>query len=310
MPVVDPDAGGGPATRSEGSIYVPFEPADVTRRIDGGSGGRVSFRALALATAGLVYATVLLGVATKATGSGLACNASWPLCDGGFLNLLPATVPSFFEWIHRVVAGVTGLAILWTAVAAWRRPGVGPTARRGAVLGLVLLPVQVLLGRETVLQFTTPVLAAHYWTATAIFGGFAVATIDAWRPALGRAHATRALAAAVVLLPVQVAVGPAVVAAYTPPLQAVHYAATLLAFAAVLLAAMVGWRTATRPVRYALGLSVVLLPVLVLLGRNVLSAATRWLLPAYDAVAVLLLLSLLAATVGFRRSVPPRTATA
>lgn len=272
-----------------------------TERIGGGSARIPRFRWLAVATVGLVYATVLLGVATKATGSGLACNARWPLCDGGFLNLFPASLPSFFEWIHRVVAGVTGFAILGATAAAWRWPGVGRLPRLAATVGLVLLPVQVLLGRQTVVQFTGPVLAAHYWTAMAIFGAFVVAAVAAWRGALTRAHATRALALAALLLPVQVAVGPGVVAAYTPPLQAVHYAVTLALFAAALLAALVAWRD-PGPARYAAGLAAGLVPVLVLLGRTVPTTSAGWLLPAHDAVAVLLFLAAAAGAVGLRRA--------
>ena len=91
--------------------WMPVESNPMNRR----------FRYLVAATTAFVFATVLLGVATKSYGAGLACKARWPICDGGLLNLFPASFPSFFEWIHRVVAGVGGLFIVGTALESWRR---------------------------------------------------------------------------------------------------------------------------------------------------------------------------------------------
>ena len=261
------------------------------------------YRHLLALTTALVYVTILLGVSTKATGSGLACNASWPLCDGGILNLFPASMPSFFEWFHRLVAGVTGLFILGTAVAAWRGATESRLVRWAATVGLILLPIQVLLGRATVLEFTSSILALHYWTAMGIFGSFVVATVAAWHDSFTLAHVRRALLLAVVLVPVQVLFGPQVVLSYSPPVQAAHYAVTLLLFAAVLLAAMVGWQALDETVRYALALALVLVPVLVLLGRNVLRDPASWLVLAHDGVALVLFATLVVAVVGFRRTV-------
>ncbi|MFB6121138.1 MAG: COX15/CtaA family protein [Halobacteriaceae archaeon] len=256
------------------------------------------FRSAVTATAALVFLTVLLGVSTKAAGAGLACNARWPLCDGGFLNLFPATVPSAFEWLHRVVAGVTGLAILGTAALAWH-DGESRAIRSATTLGLALTPVQVYLGRQTVTVFSDPILAAHYWTAMGIFGSFAVATTLAWRDALTPTHARRALLAAAVLVPVQVAVGPLVVATYTPPVQALHYAITLLLFAAIYVAATVGWET-FGPEKYAVAGALALTPVLVSVGRAIFVSPS--LVPVYELVAAVMFVALAGAAVATRRA--------
>jgi len=255
------------------------------------------FRTAVTATSVLVFLTVLLGVSTKAAGAGLACNARWPLCDGGFLNLFPATVPSAFEWLHRVVAGVTGLAILGTAALAWY-DGERRAIRYATLLGLALTPVQVYLGRQTVTVFSDPILAAHYWTAMGIFGSFAVATTLAWRDALTPTVARRSLLVAAVLVPVQVAVGPLVVATYTPPVQALHYAVILLLFAAAYVGAAAGWKT-FGPEKYAVALALALTPVLVSLGRSVFQSTS--LIPVYEAVAAVMFLALAGAAVASRR---------
>lgn len=258
----------------------------------------VRLRRVVAATTLLVYLTVLLGVSTKAAGAGLACHARWPVCDGGLLNLFPASVPSAFEWVHRLVAGVTGLAILGTAALAWRRDAAA-TVRYAATLGLVLTPVQVYLGRQTVLVFSSPILAAHYWVAMGIFGSFALATVAAYRDALDAGHARRALALAVVLVPVQVAVGPLWVDTYSPPVQALHYAVTLALFAAMLVATVAGWPTLDSG-RYALAVGLAALPVLVSLGRSVLAAPD--LVLVYEGVAVLLFLAVVVAALDERRA--------
>jgi len=263
-------------------------------------GGRVPFPHLIAGTLLAVSLTMLLGIATKAAGAGLACNARWPLCDGGLLNLFPATLPSFFEWIHRVVAGVTGFVILGAAVAAWRRD-VARGVRAAVTLGLVLLPIQVLLGRETVLTFTAPVLAAHFWTAFTIFAAFAVATVLTWRAALTPARLRAAAVGAAALVPLQVLLHPPVVTSFTPPVQTVQVAVTLSAFA-LLVAVAVGGR---RHLGGAAALAVTALPVVhplsVLAGRHLFTPSTA-LLSGYLVVAAALVAGALAAALSFHHT--------
>lgn len=268
--------------------------------------GPFEYRHLVAATAVLTYATILLGVSTKATGSGLACNANWPLCDGGLLNLFPATAPSFFEWFHRVVAAVTGFFILGSAVGAWRGVGSDRVVKWAATLGLVLLPIQVTLGRETVFQYTPLVLAAHYWVAMSIFGSFVVVTVRTWQGAFEARHVTYALALALALVPVQAMLGPQFVSSYTAPVQATHYGVMLAFFAALLVAAVAGWRYfASGLVRAAVALALVLLPIQILFARQLAWSYEFWAQTAHAAVTVGLFAALLVALVGFRRAGTP-----
>ena len=60
-----------------------------------------------------------IGVAVRATDSGLAC-PHWPGCfEGQFLPGLDAGFQVWIEWIHRTVAAVIGFLILGMAIFAF-----------------------------------------------------------------------------------------------------------------------------------------------------------------------------------------------
>lgn len=254
-----------------------------------------NYESAVLLATGLVYLTVLLGVSTRAAGAGLACNANWPLCDGGLLNLFPATMPSAFEWIHRVIAMVAGFAILGSAALAYRDGA--PRRVMGAIaLGTVLLPVQVLLGRETVVSFVPAVLAAHYWTAMGIYGLFVGAAVGAHYDAFSFRHVRRALLGALAALPVVVVLGPPVVVQYSFWIQATQYAVLLPAFAALLFAAVVGWRRVPDAgFRALLAGGTALLPVVVYLMRQRIVHPPDSLFAAVHPIATLLLFAVVGA---------------
>jgi len=230
---------------------------------------RLAFRHLLTVTLGLVAGTILLGVAAKATGSGLACQASWPQCDGGPFNLLPASLPSFYEWIHRFVAMFAGFTVIGSGLTAWLSSSVDRRVAPLVVLGTLLTPVQVYLGRETVLQYKMEVLSLHFWTAVLIFSLFTVATVLVWREKLTANHATVALIIALFTLPLHVLMSPTqlgVVTEYTPTVQLLQYGVTLTLIASVVLATMVSsWESES------------LLPTVFLLGSTVLSLLVAYL---------------------------------
>ncbi len=229
----------------------------------------VRFSHLLATTVVLVAATILLGVAAKATGSGLACEANWPLCDGGLLNLFPANFPSFFEWIHRVVAAVAGIFIVATAAIAWVASSVDKRVAGALTLGMILTPVQVFLGRETVLSYELTILSLHYWTAILIFALFVCSAIIVWAHRLGAKHVTLALGLGAAVLPIHLALSPLVIGSYTPVIQTAQYAATLTLFGAVALAVIIGRRRFDD--RRLLGVLLASLPLtllVMLLGRR------------------------------------------
>ena len=240
----------------------------------------------------LLAATILLGVATKGTGAGLACDANWPVCDGGLLNLFPSNVPSFFEWIHRVVAMVAGFFVVGTAIAAWRGTVADRRVRWAITLGLVLTPVQVILGRETVLAYELWILNWHFWMAIAIFVLFAAASILVWADRLTMKHVQIALAVAAVAVVLQVIFSPVLILEYTAVLQTTQYAVTLALTFAVLLAAIGGWHRVDPGSRWLLGLTPVLALAVIYFGREAVMAVDGRIEFVYLAISALTLVVL------------------
>lgn len=137
---------------------------------------KLPLRRLLAVTTGLTFALILLGVYTGAVGAGLTCAGRWPFCDG-WLGLFPANWTSFIEWFHRLVAMITGFLILGTTYAAWRHDH----ERRivvATVVATVVLPVQILLGANTIFNFGVLAQVLHHAAALIILVALVVAT--AW----------------------------------------------------------------------------------------------------------------------------------
>ena len=142
-----------------------------------------SFRRLALWTAGLAFAVVVLGAWVRLTGAGLGC-PDWPGCYGRIL-VGPDGTPfaasigggkAWREMVHRYGAGGLGIAILAIAIAAIRnrrRGEDGPVALPVALVALVAF--QATLGAWTVTLLLQPaVVVAH------LLGGMAILAL-LWR---------------------------------------------------------------------------------------------------------------------------------
>ena len=228
------------------------------------------FRHLLTVTLGLVAGTIVLGIAAKATGSGLACQANWPQCDTGPFNLFPASLPSFYEWIHRFVAMFAGFAIVGSGIVAWLSSSVDKRVAPLVVLGTVLTPVQVYLGRETVFEYRMEILSLHFWTAVLIFSLFSVATVLAWKGSISARGARFGLLGALLGLPAHVALSPVgVVSEYSPTVQLLQYAVTLALIASVILAVVVSrWWFDSRRLSLLLGFAGVLTLAVAYLGRR------------------------------------------
>jgi cytochrome c oxidase assembly protein subunit 15 len=248
----------------------------------------VRVRRFATATLGATYVLMLLGLYTAGTSSGLSCGAQWPLCGGGPLGLFPPNWFSFVEWAHRLVAMLTGVAILGLGVVAWRR---APRLRVPVTVAVALLPLQVGIGALTVTfgglipgGFSPPVQVSHFSVALTIFALLVVTALRAHDreggPGTGvvRRGALVALAAA----PLVVLFGRGIVFTYTAPVQAVSYGAGLAAFAALLAVAL----RARGPTRALAAGTLAVLVVQLLLGRGLL-LFTGWVVLAYLAVTVL-----------------------
>jgi len=117
-------------------------------------------RALALLTAALVAALMVLGGVVHATESSLAC-PDWPTCHGEWTPEMVGGVR--FEHSHRLLGALVGGLTIALAGLLWRRGG----AERAAGVGVLALVVaQGLLGALTVrLELPPAVSTAHLATA-------------------------------------------------------------------------------------------------------------------------------------------------
>lgn len=146
----------------------------------------LTFHRFAGVTAALTMTLISLGVYTAATGSGLACQAQWPLCSD---QLIPALTinPDFVEWFHRVWAMFIGFMIIGTAGLAWF-DNVSRKTRLAATAAVLLLPLQIFFGAVTVTigglvpgGYTLVTHAAHQLVALAIFTLLGLVTLSSGR---------------------------------------------------------------------------------------------------------------------------------
>ena len=124
------------------------------------------FRRLAWWTSATTFGLILVGAATMASDSGLACRG-WPLCHAG--QLWPALVGGVvLEWGHRMGALVVTVVTLLAVRAGLRLPvGSGPW-RRGSWAGLTLLALQIALGGLAIDTRLAPlVVVVHEGVGTA-----------------------------------------------------------------------------------------------------------------------------------------------
>ena len=235
----------------------------------------LSFRRFAAFTTALTLSLITLGIYTAATGSGLACQAQWPLCSD---QLIPALTinPDFIEWFHRVVAMISGFFILGTAGWAWRRGD--RRTKVASTLAVVLLPLQVTVGAITVTigglvpgGYSPPTHAAHLIVALTIFTLLTLTTLFAARGHHRRSPRGRSR------LAVGVALGALLVSGlfsrgvpllnYSPGAQAWYYAVSLVAVSA-LLAAVVWLSTVDQRGRWLAGGALAVQFGVMLLGRD------------------------------------------
>lgn len=136
------------------------------------------------------YLLMLLGAYTSAIGAGLSC-PDWPTCYGTWVPFLHPQVMSetpysslqiAAEWTHRTLASLVGLGIVGTAVGAWTDDNYGPVVKWSATVAVILLPVQVFLGRLTVTAALEPlIVTAHLGLASLILISLTVSAVLVWR---------------------------------------------------------------------------------------------------------------------------------
>lgn len=122
---------------------------------------------LAWGVLGYNLLVILWGAYVRATGSGAGCGRHWPLCNGEVVPQSP-TVKTMIEFAHRLTSGVALLLVVGMVVWAWRVFPRRHPARLGALLSLVFIVIEALLGAGLVLlEYVADDtrIARGYWVA-------------------------------------------------------------------------------------------------------------------------------------------------
>jgi heme a synthase len=108
------------------------------------------FRRFAWVVLGWNLGVMLWGAYVRASGSGAGCGNHWPLCNG---EMVPraAQIGTVIEFTHRISSGVAlALVVILCAWAFLRFPR-GSAVRRAAVLSVLFIVAEALLGAGLVL---------------------------------------------------------------------------------------------------------------------------------------------------------------
>ncbi len=93
---------------------------------------------------------VLWGAYVRASGSGAGCGSNWPTCNGVVIPRAPQTA-TLIEFTHRMTSTVALLAVAVLCFWAFRSFQKGHPVRRTAVLSVLFLLMEALLGAGLVL---------------------------------------------------------------------------------------------------------------------------------------------------------------
>ena len=93
---------------------------------------------------------IMWGAYVRATGSGAGCGSHWPLCNG---EVIPrsAQVETLVEFTHRLSSGAAFLLVVGMLVWAWRIYPARHRVRRSAILSMVFMITEALVGAGLVL---------------------------------------------------------------------------------------------------------------------------------------------------------------
>jgi heme A synthase len=116
--------------------------------------------------AALTLAALLTGAYSVWKGAGFVC-VSWPLCGG---SVIPESSYQWIHMAHRLLAGVSVLAVAYAAHRAYRLPGAPNALRWVSLVALAAVTAQVLVGAANPwTDFAQWARAAHLSLATLVW---------------------------------------------------------------------------------------------------------------------------------------------
>ncbi|NOT62251.1 MAG: heme A synthase [Acidobacteria bacterium] len=93
---------------------------------------------------------IVWGAFVRASGSGAGCGSHWPLCNGAVIPRAPS-MKTLIEISHRATSGIALLLVVAMVVWAFRAYAARHPVRRIAVVALVLMFTEALIGAGLVL---------------------------------------------------------------------------------------------------------------------------------------------------------------
>jgi len=93
---------------------------------------------------------ILWGAFVRASGSGAGCGSHWPLCNGEVIPRSPQ-LETIIEFTHRMTSGLSLLLVVGLLVWAFRAYPKGHSVRLGAVLAMIFMVTEALIGAVLVL---------------------------------------------------------------------------------------------------------------------------------------------------------------
>lgn len=93
---------------------------------------------------------VMWGAYVRASGAGAGCGSHWPMCNG---EVIPrgAQIATLIEFTHRLTSGLALISVVIMLIWAFRSYEKKSIVRKGAVLSVVFMVIEALLGASLVL---------------------------------------------------------------------------------------------------------------------------------------------------------------
>lgn len=124
----------------------------------------------------VLYSLMFIGGYISAAGLGLTC-PDWPLCPNG---LFPNS-EYFIEWVHRLIAAITGALIISTTISCWIIKNSSNKIKFTGSVSTILVIIQITLGAIVIdLKLQVLLVAIHLGIGIILFAMVLLTTIFAF----------------------------------------------------------------------------------------------------------------------------------
>jgi cytochrome c oxidase assembly protein subunit 15 len=131
-----------------------------------------------------IFSLLTVGAYVTVAGYGGRCGVNtpedWPLCNGNLLP--PLDIGSVVEYIHRILASLSGVFLILTTVAFWRSRDSDRGPRLLVLLALLSIIAEIVVGGVVVNNSLSPlIVTVHQAIALLVFGFTVGAAAAAFR---------------------------------------------------------------------------------------------------------------------------------